>query len=48
MTKAHFHSRRHTILSDGLLALLTGLPDGEIIGESEEGREAVRGAFSKL
>jgi len=32
----------HTILREGLRALLTSSPDFEIVGEAEDGREAIR------
>ena len=32
----------HTILREGLKALLASDPDFEIVGEAEEGREAIR------
>jgi DNA-binding NarL/FixJ family response regulator len=38
-----FIAEDHTILRDGLRAMLTSLPDYEIIGEAEDGREVIRG-----
>jgi DNA-binding NarL/FixJ family response regulator len=38
-----FIAEDHTILRDGLRAILTFQPDFEVIGEAEDGREAVRG-----
>lgn len=34
----------HTILREGLRALLSNVPDLEIVGEAEDGREAIRSA----
>ena len=34
----------HTILREGLRALLSNVPDLEIVGEAEDGREAIRNA----
>jgi len=41
--KRIFIAKDHAILRDGLRAMLASHPDYEIIGEAEDGREAVRG-----
>ena len=44
--KRVFIAEDHAILRDGLRAMLASLPDYEIIGEAEDGREAIRGVQS--
>lgn len=44
--KRIFIAEDHAILRDGLRAMLASLPDCEIIGEAEDGREAIRGVQS--
>ncbi len=39
-----FIAEDHTILREGLRALLSSNPDIEVVGEAEDGREAIRGA----
>ena len=41
--KRIFLAEDHTILRAGLRALLSSSPDFEVIGEAEDGREAIRG-----
>jgi len=41
--KRIFIAEDHAILRDGLRAMLTSLPGYEIVGEAEDGREAIRG-----
>ena len=44
--KRIFIAEDHAILRDGLRAMLTSLPGYEIIGEAEDGGEAIRGVVS--
>jgi DNA-binding NarL/FixJ family response regulator len=44
--KRIFIAEDHAILRDGLRAMLASLADYEIIGEAEDGREAIRGVQS--
>jgi len=44
--KRVFIAEDHAILRDGLRAMLADLADCEIVGEAEDGREAVRGVGS--
>lgn len=39
-----FIAEDHTILREGLRALLSSNPDIEVVGEAEDGRETIRGA----